>query len=116
MTPGSPVFKDLVLIGGGHSHVIVLRRLGMRPIPGVRITVIGTATPVSARGGCVVVQVASFRERRNAGAKRQEVARAGFEASIEPYENIYRVVAGPFADEPAASRARDTLGGFMRRC
>ncbi len=47
--PTVPFSQDLVLIGGGHTHALVLRKWGMAPLPGVRLTLInpGPTAPYS---------------------------------------------------------------------
>jgi selenide,water dikinase len=40
MMDSIPIVKELLLIGGGHAHALVLRRWGMRPVPGVRLTMV----------------------------------------------------------------------------
>lgn len=48
-TPPLPLTRDLVLIGGGHTHALLLRKWGMNPLPGARVTVInpGPTAPYS---------------------------------------------------------------------
>lgn len=45
----APIVRDLCLVGGGHSHVLLIRRWAMQPLPGVRLTLVSTdsQTPYS---------------------------------------------------------------------
>ncbi len=35
-----PAVKDIVLVGGGHAHALVIRMWAMNPVPGLRLTLI----------------------------------------------------------------------------
>ncbi len=54
-----PITQDVVLVGGGHSHALVLQMWAMDPLPGIRLTLVSdrTHTPYS---GMLPGHVAGF--------------------------------------------------------
>ena len=51
MTPTAwPVTREIVLVGGGHSHTLVARMWGMQPLAGARLTLV-SPNPTAAYSG-----------------------------------------------------------------
>ncbi len=46
----APIYKDLVLVGGGHSHSLLIRNWAMQPLSGVRLTLV-SETPLTPYSG-----------------------------------------------------------------
>jgi selenide,water dikinase len=63
MTPRWPIVTDLVLLGGGHAHALVLRMWAMDPLPGVRLTLV-SPDPVAPYTG-MLPGLAAGRYRRD---------------------------------------------------
>jgi len=84
-----PFTQDLVLIGGGHTHALILRRWGMMALPGVRVTLINPG-PTAPYSGMLPGFVAGHYQRadldidlvqlaRFAGARKVDGAATGID-------------------------------------
>ena len=62
MDADEPIQTQLLLIGGGHSHALVLQDLAMNPMPGVSVTLISdrSVTPYSGMLPCHISGLYDF--------------------------------------------------------
>ncbi len=74
LAPPLPLTRDLVLLGGGHTHALFLRMWGMSPLPGVRVTVINPG-PTSAYSGMLPGFVAGHYLREDLALDLVKLAR-----------------------------------------
>ncbi|MCL3880784.1 selenide, water dikinase SelD [Marivita sp. GX14005] len=73
--PSLPLARDLVLIGGGHTHALVLRKWAMDPLPGARLTLIDP-NPTAPYSGMLPGFVAGHYSRETLDIDLVQLARA----------------------------------------
>lgn len=96
-----PYSRDLVLVGGGHTHALVLRMWGMNPLAGVRLTVINP-DPTAAYSGMLPGFVAGHYDRDALDIDLVKLARfagarliAGAATAIDPVARTVTVPGRP---------------------
>ena len=96
-----PYTRDLVLVGGGHTHALVLRSWGMNPLPGVRLTVINPG-PTAPYSGMLPGFVAGHYTRDELDIDLVQLARfagarliAGKATAIDPVAKTIAVTDRP---------------------
>ncbi len=62
MQTSIPLVRDVVFVGGGHTHALVLRMWGMAPVAGARLTLIDPG-PVAAYSGMLPGHIAGHYPR-----------------------------------------------------
>lgn len=100
MTSAVPIVKEVVFVGGGHTHALVLRKWGMKPVPGVRVTLInpGATAPYS---GMLPGHLAGHYAREDLDIDLVRLARfAGARllvdraVAIDPVSKVVRLASG----------------------
>ena len=95
MRQAVPVTHDIVLVGGGHSHVAVIKSFGMKPAPGARVTVVSreVETPYS---GMLPGLLAGHYDRAAAHVDLRPLCRFAdarlYHASVERIDPLARLV------------------------
>jgi selenide,water dikinase len=98
--------RDLVLVGGGHTHVQVLRRLAMRPLAAVRTTVV-LDRPTAVYSGMVPGFVAGQYATHELEIDVRPLARrAGARVVVAAAVGVDARRAADRAREPGADRLR----------
>ncbi|MEZ5912693.1 MAG: selenide, water dikinase SelD [Paracoccaceae bacterium] len=89
-SPPLPVSRDVVLIGGGHTHALVLRMWAMNPLAGARLTLINPG-PTAPYSGMLPGHVAGHYAKAELDIDLVQLARfAGARLILAPATGIDR--------------------------
>ncbi|MCW8842272.1 MAG: FAD-dependent oxidoreductase, partial [Rhodobacteraceae bacterium] len=97
MQASLPLTRDLVLIGGGHTHALVARMWGMTPLAGTRVTLINPG-PTAPYSGMLPGHIAGHYRRQELDIDLVQLSRfagarliLGAARAIDPVNKLIHV-------------------------